>query len=49
MMDCLEFGTAEASMMVRSNNCSDDLPTEDKVREFIAEEKALYGEMVARV
>ena len=49
MMDCLEFGTAEASMMVRSNNCSDDLPTEDMVRAFIAEEKALYGEMVARV
>ncbi len=48
IIDCLEFGTAEASMMVRSNNCSDDLPTEDKVREFIAEEKAIYGEMVAR-
>lgn len=49
MIDCLEFGTAEASMMVRSNNCSDDLPTEDEVRAFIAEEKELYGEMVARV
>ncbi len=49
IIDCLEFGSAEASMMVRSNNCSDDLPTEEKVRAFIAEEKALYGEMVARV
>ncbi len=49
IIDCLEFGSAEASMMVRSNNCSDDLPTEDKVRAFIAEEKELYGEMVARV
>ena len=49
IMDCLEFGTAEASMMVRSNNCSDDLPDEKEVRAFIAEEKALYGEMVARV
>lgn len=47
--DCLEFGSAEASMMVRSNNCSDDLPTEAEVRAFIAEEKELYGEMVARV
>ena len=37
------------SMMVRSNNCSDDLPDEKEVRAFIAEEKALYGEMVARV
>ena len=49
MIDCLEFGTAEASMMVRSNNCSDDLPNEEQVRAFIAEEKAIYGEMVARV
>ena len=49
VFDCLEFGTAEASMMVRSNNCSDDLPTESEVRAFIAEEKELYGEMVARV
>ncbi len=49
IIDCLEFGSAEASMMVRSNNCSDDLPTEEQVRSFIAEEKELYGEMVARV
>ncbi|MBO7403265.1 MAG: 5-dehydro-2-deoxygluconokinase [Lachnospiraceae bacterium] len=46
---CLEFGSAEASMMVRSNNCSDDLPTADEVQAFIEEEKKLYGEMVARV
>lgn len=48
MMDCLEFGSAEASMMVRSNNCSDDLPEADTVRRFIKEEKERYGEMVAR-
>ena len=46
--DCLEFGSAEASMMVRSNNCSDDLPCPQQVQDFIAEEKKLYGEMVAR-
>lgn len=46
--DCLEFGSAEASMMVRSNNCSVDLPGTEAVRDFIREEKALYGEMVAR-
>lgn len=45
--DCLEFGSAEASMMVRANNCSDALPGPDEVRAFIAEEKARYGEMVA--
>lgn len=48
IQDCLEFGSAEASMMVRSNNCSDALPSTEEVRRFIQEEKALYGEMVAR-
>lgn len=45
--DCLEFGSAEASMMVRSNNCSDSLPNPEQVKAFIEEEKRLYGEMVA--
>lgn len=49
IMDCLEFGSAEASMMVRSNNCSDDLPNTEEVQEFIRREKEEYGEMVARV
>ena len=49
IQECLEFGSAEASMMVRSNNCSDSLPNAQQVRDFIQEEKALYGEMVARV
>lgn len=48
IQDCLEFGSAEASMMVRANNCSDALPDPDEVRAFIAEEKARYGEMAAR-
>jgi len=46
---CLEFGSAEASMMVRSNNCSDSLPTAAEVEAFIAEEKEKYGEMIAQV
>ena len=45
---CLEFGSAEASMMVRSNNCSDSLPAASEVAEFIKDEKSRYGEMVAR-
>lgn len=49
IIDCLEFGSAEASMMVRSNNCSDDLPGTEDVKEFIKKEKEEYGEMVARV
>lgn len=49
IIDCLEFGSAEASMMVTSNSCSDDLPTTEEVREFIRQEKAEYGELIARV
>ena len=47
IQDCLEFGSAEASMMVRSNNCSEDLPTTEEVRRFIDAEKKEYGEMIA--
>lgn len=49
IIDCLEFGSAEASMMVRSNNCSEDLPGTDEVFAFMKEEKEKYGEMIARV
>lgn len=49
IIDCLEFGSAEASMMVKSNNCSDALPGPEEVRAFIREEKERYGEMIARV
>ncbi|WP_230398057.1 5-dehydro-2-deoxygluconokinase [Novisyntrophococcus fermenticellae] len=49
IIDCLEFGSAEASMMVRSNNCSDDLPGPDEVHAFIKDEKEKFGEMIARV
>jgi len=48
IIDCLEFGSAEASMMVRSNNCSDSLPTTAEVEAFIKEEKEKFGEMIAR-
>lgn len=49
IIDCLEFGSAEASMMVRSNNCSDSLPGPAEVSAFIKEEKEKFGEMIARV
>lgn len=48
IIDCLEFGSAEASMMVRSNNCSDALPGPQEVHDFIRSEKERFGEMVAR-
>lgn len=48
MPDCLEFGSAEAAMMVRSHSCTEELPNPSEVREFIRETKAKYGEMIAR-
>lgn len=48
MTKCLEFGSAEASMMVRSNNCSKDLPTTKEVQAFIRETKEKYGEMIVQ-
>lgn len=48
MIDCLEFGSAEAAMMVASHSCSEDLPGAEAVRSFIKESKEKYGEMIAR-
>lgn len=48
MIDCLEFGSAEAAMMVASHSCSEDLPGTEAVRAFIKESKEKYGEMIAR-
>ena len=49
IIDCLEFGSASAAMLVASHACSQDMPTVKQVEDFIAAEKAEYGEMVARV
>ena len=49
IIDCLEFGSASAAMLVASHACSQDMPNVQQVRDFIAAEKAEYGEMVARV
>jgi 5-dehydro-2-deoxygluconokinase len=47
-MDCLEHGSAEAAMLVASHACSADMPSLDKLEEFIKSIKEKYGEMVAR-
>ncbi len=49
IMDALEFGSASAAMLVASHACSQDMPSAEAVKEFIAKEKAEYGDMVARV
>lgn len=48
MIDCLEFGSAEAAMMVAAHSCSVDLPDPEQVKEFIKASKEKYGEMIAR-
>ncbi|MCR4594633.1 MAG: 5-dehydro-2-deoxygluconokinase [Clostridiales bacterium] len=48
IIDCLEFGSASASMLVASHACSEDMPSADAIEKFIADEKAEYGEMIAR-
>ena len=46
MYDCLEFGCAEASMMVAAHSCSTDLPNPQQVHDFIKMSKEKYGETV---
>ncbi|MGF7146067.1 5-dehydro-2-deoxygluconokinase [Anaerotaenia torta] len=49
MIDCLEFGSASAALLVASHACSEDMPSAEKVSGFIKECKEKYGEMIARV
>lgn len=46
LKSALEMATASASMLVGSNSCSEDMPTFDKLQQFIRESKAQYGEVV---
>lgn len=47
IMECLELGSASASLLVASHGCSADMPSVEKIRAFIKQCKAEYGEMVA--
>ncbi len=49
ILDCLEFGSAEASLLVASHSCSESMPNVQKVKDYIADCKKQYGDMVARV
>lgn len=48
VIDCLEFGSASAAMLVASHSCSDAMPGSEAILEFIQKAKAEYGEMVVR-
>lgn len=49
IIECLEFGSASAALLVASHGCSEDMPSVDKIKEFITECKSKYGDMIARV
>ncbi len=46
MYDCLEFGCAQASMMVAAHSCSQEMPRTDEVHAFIRASKEKYGNTV---
>lgn len=48
IMDCLELGSASASMLVKAHGCSLFMPTVEEVDCFIKDCKQKYGDMVAR-
>jgi Sugar kinases, ribokinase family len=48
IIDCLEFGSASASLLVASHSCADSMPDAKTVRDYIADCKQKYGEMIAR-
>ncbi len=46
MYDCLEFGCAQASMMVAAHSCSEEMPRAEQIHAFIKASKEKYGENV---
>ncbi len=48
IMDCLELGSASASMLVSAHGCSEFMPTVAELEKFIADEKKEFGDMIAR-
>ena len=49
IIECLEFGSASASILISAHSCSDAMPSAAQVEAFIKKSKEEYGEMVARV
>jgi 5-dehydro-2-deoxygluconokinase len=48
VLECLEFGSAAAAMLVASHSCSDAMPRVHEVVDFIKRKKAEFGDMVAK-
>ena len=43
LYDCLEFGCAQASMMVAAHSCSEEMPYAQQIHDFIRTSKEKYG------
>ena len=48
IIDCLELGSASASLLVNAHGCSLFMPTLEELQTYIKDCKDKYGEMVAR-
>ncbi len=48
IIDCLELGSASASLLVNAHGCSLFMPTLEQIQSYIKDCKEKYGEMVAR-
>lgn len=48
LIECLEFGSASASILISAHSCSDAMPSAEQIEIFIRKSKEEYGEMVAR-
>ncbi len=48
IIDCLELGSASASLLVNAHGCSLFMPTLEQIQSYIKDCKDKYGEMVAR-
>jgi 5-dehydro-2-deoxygluconokinase len=49
IIDCLEFGSASASLLIASHSCADSMPDVLTIRNYIDDCKRQYGELVARI
>jgi len=48
MADCLELGSASASILVASHACSQDMPTAGQIKDHIDLYKANNGEKIVK-
>lgn len=48
ILECLEFGSASASLMIASRACADDMPSVETIDRYIKDCKEKYGDLVVQ-